>query len=128
MKRELIFVYGKLRKGGEMPMDENFAGSAFVSDATVSGKLYDLGRYPGFAIEGSDSQVIGAVYEVDEETFARLDEIEGSAEYFRRQCDVDLGDRTATCWIYLPDPKSCAGGKLISSGDWIEHSRSRANV
>jgi gamma-glutamylcyclotransferase (GGCT)/AIG2-like uncharacterized protein YtfP len=128
MNRELIFVYGKLRKGGEMPMDENFPGSAFVAEATVSGMLYDLGRYPGLVIEPSGSRVIGAVYEVDDETLKRLDEIEASAKYYRRQYHVDLGERTETCWIYLPEPESCAGGQLIASGDWIEHSRSRAAI
>jgi gamma-glutamylcyclotransferase (GGCT)/AIG2-like uncharacterized protein YtfP len=128
MNKQLIFVYGKLRKGGEMPMDENFAPSAFVGNAAVNGKLYDLGRFPGLVIEESETKVIGAVYEVDDATLRMLDEVEASEQYYRQQSDVDLGGRTATCWIYLHDPESCAGGKLIVSGDWIEHSRTKVSV
>jgi gamma-glutamylcyclotransferase (GGCT)/AIG2-like uncharacterized protein YtfP len=125
MGDHLLFVYGKLRKGGALPMDENFPGSVFVDDARVNGKLYDLGRFPGLVIDGSVSKALGAVYEIDDETLKQLDEIEASAGYYRELHDVTVDGRTVTGWIYLPDRKKCTDDKLIESGDWIEHSRSR---
>lgn len=125
MGDHLLFVYGKLRKGGALPMDENFPGATFVGNATVQGKLYDLGRFPGLVMNGSESKVLGAVYTVDDATLQQLDEIEASAEYYRQLKDAFVGDEQITCWIYLPNSQQCTEDKLIASGDWIEHSRSR---
>lgn len=126
MSDPLLFVYGKLRKGGAMPMDENFPGAVFAGNATVNGKLYDLGRFPGLVMEGSETKVLGAVYRIDDATMQQLDEIEASAGYYRQQRNASIGDETILCWVYLPDPEKCTDDKLIASGDWIEHSRSRS--
>ena len=125
MAGDFIFVYGKLRKGGALPMDENFPGAVFVGNATVNGRLYDLGQFPGLVINGLETKVRGAVYEIDDETLENLDEIEASAEYYRHEREAMVGAQKVICWIYLPDPKKCTDDKLIASGDWIEHSRSR---
>src|SRR5438270_3155908 len=113
MEENLLFVYGKLRKGGALPMDENFAGASFVGNATVNGKLYDLGQFPGLVLDGSDSQVLGAVYKIDDDTITRLDEIEASAEYFRQRRTAVVAKEKVDCWIYLPDPRKCTNDKLI---------------
>lgn len=125
MNDHLLFVYGKLRKGGALPMDENFPGAVFVGNATVNGKLYDLGQFPGLVIDDSETVVHGAVYNVDDGTLLQLDEIEASAEYYRQIKQALIGEEMKKCWIYLPDPQKCTDDKLIASGDWIEHSRSR---
>ena len=125
MDEHFLFVYGKLRKGGELPMDENFPGVTFVGDATVNGRLYDLGRFPGLVMNNAQTHVLGAVYRLNDETLAKLDEIEASAEYYRQLKNALVGDETVTCWIYLPDPQQCTEGKFIASGDWIKHSTSR---
>ena len=126
MNDQFLFVYGKLRKGGALPMDENFPGATFVGEATVNGRLYDLGRFPGLVMDGSESKVHGAVYKIDDATLQELDEIEASAEYYRQLKEASIGDEVVKCWIYLPDPQKCSDDKLIESGDWIEHSTDRA--
>ena len=106
-------------------MDENFPGAVFFGNATVNGKLFDLGQFPGLVMSGSDTQVFGAVYEIDDSTLEQLDEIEASAEYYRQQREAFVDDKEIKCWIYTPDPQKCTDDKLIASGDWIEHSRNR---
>jgi len=125
MSKNLIFVYGKLRKGGALPLDDTFPDSKFIGDATVRGKLFDLGRFPGLVIDGTESVVHGAVYDVSDETLVKLDAIESSAEYYRERYDVMCNGETTNCWIYLPDPEVCTNDRVISSGDWIEHSKMR---
>jgi gamma-glutamylcyclotransferase (GGCT)/AIG2-like uncharacterized protein YtfP len=46
-----------------------------VADAKVSGSLYDLGPYPGLGLNESKSVVVGEVYEVDDETLNKLDDL-----------------------------------------------------
>ena len=124
MENNLLFVYGKLRKGGALPMDENFPDAIYIGEATVDGKLYDLGQFPGLILDGTGSEVFGAVYKIDEATIVQLDEIEASAEYYRQLRNATVDDEKIECWIYLPDPQKCTDDKFIESGDWIEHSRS----
>jgi gamma-glutamylcyclotransferase (GGCT)/AIG2-like uncharacterized protein YtfP len=123
MKKEFLFVYGKLRQGGALPMADHFAGSRSVGNATADGSLYDLGQYPSLVLDGSGSRVLGEVYEIDDETLKQLDAIEASAGYYRTQEKVTAGGRRLACWIYLPDPNVSVGGKLIGSGDWIAYKK-----
>ncbi len=121
--KHLLFVYGKLRRGGGLSMSMNFPDARFIGDARVAGALYDLGHYPGLLLNESNATVIGEVYEVDDETLSELDEIEGSSEYWRRPIDVTLGGEQEKCWIYVPDydAEFYTNRTLISSGDWIEY-------
>lgn len=127
MSKHLVFVYGTLRRGGLRSMPELFPGSKFVGDARAGGSLYDLGPHPFLLLEESGSSVVGEVYEVDGELLKRLDDVESSADYLRRQTEVSLGDRTATCWTYTPDADSFPDGVLIKSGDWVEYARAKTH-
>jgi gamma-glutamylcyclotransferase (GGCT)/AIG2-like uncharacterized protein YtfP len=71
-----IFVYGTLLKG----LERNSAldSSRYLGPALIKARLFDLGSYPGVA-EG-DEDVIGEIYEVDEQTLNNLDAIEGYSE------------------------------------------------
>jgi gamma-glutamylcyclotransferase (GGCT)/AIG2-like uncharacterized protein YtfP len=122
MADQFLFVYGKLRSGGALGMDRHFPGSKSAGDATVNGRLYDLGDYPGLVLDDAGSPTRGEVYEIDEETLRKLDEVEAAADYYRKLTEATLSNQKRTCWIYLPDPERCAGREIISSGDWIEHS------
>jgi gamma-glutamylcyclotransferase (GGCT)/AIG2-like uncharacterized protein YtfP len=121
MADHLLFVYGKLRRAGALAMAEYFPGSTSLGDATVNGRLYDLGDYPGLVLDASGPKVFGEVYEIDAETLNKLDEIEAAADYCRNVTEVTLSGHQKTCWIYLPDQQRCAGHDMITSGDWIEH-------
>src|ERR1700687_770789 len=125
MNKHLVFVYGTLRRGGARAMSMRFPTSKFVADAKVSGRLYDLGAYPGLLLNASSSLVIGEVYEVDDEILNVLDEIEVSSYYWRKQVEISLGTHRRICWIYEPNPESCSHRTLIKSGDWIEYAKTK---
>jgi gamma-glutamylcyclotransferase (GGCT)/AIG2-like uncharacterized protein YtfP len=126
MDKHLVFVYGTLRRGGVRAMPDIFPGARFVGDAKVSGRLYDLGAYPGLVIDKAGSAVAGEVYEVDDEILNRLDEIEASGSYYvRRRIEVSVGDDKMTCWVYEPSPELYSLRTLITSGDWIEYAKTK---
>jgi gamma-glutamylcyclotransferase (GGCT)/AIG2-like uncharacterized protein YtfP len=126
MNKHLVFVYGTLRRGGVRAMPDLFPGSKFIGDASVRGSLYDMGEYPGLLLDESDTPVVGEVYEVDDETLSKLDDIEASAYYLRRRVEVSVGGQSMTCWVYVYDPEYYPRPVLIASGDWIEYERAKA--
>jgi gamma-glutamylcyclotransferase (GGCT)/AIG2-like uncharacterized protein YtfP len=121
MNTHFVFVYGTLRRGGIRALPRIFPDSEFVGAANVNGRLYDFGEYPGLILDESNSMVTGEVYEIDEETLKRLDEIEVSSNYLRKQTEITVNDREVTCWIYEPDPEFYSLSNVITSGDWIEY-------
>jgi gamma-glutamylcyclotransferase (GGCT)/AIG2-like uncharacterized protein YtfP len=108
-------------------MSIRFPNSKFVADARVSGSLYDLGSYPGLLLNESNSLVIGEVYEVDDEILNKLDDIEASSNYWRKQVEISLGTHRRICWIYEPNPEFHSHGTLITSGDWIEYAKTKTD-
>lgn len=127
MNNHLVFIYGSLRRGGPGAMSIRFPNSKFITDAKVSGSLYDLGAYPGLLVNESNSMVIGEVYEVDDELLKKLDEFEASSNYWRKQVEISLGSGCKRCWTYEPDPEFYSFRTLIGSGDWIEFSKTKTD-
>lgn len=123
MTRHLVFVYGSLRSGSPHSMTKRFPHSRFVAEAKVSGSLYDLGEYPGLLLNDLNSQVIGEVYEIDDELLNELDDFEASSNYLRKQVEVSVGNDRRKCWTYQPDPDFYSLSKVITSGDWLEYAR-----
>ncbi|MEP6719497.1 MAG: gamma-glutamylcyclotransferase family protein [bacterium] len=129
MNKHLVFVYGSLRRGSARSMSIRFPTAKFIAEAKVSGSLYDLGEYPGAVIDGSNSLVIGEVYEVGDELLNKLDDFEASSNYRRQQVEISLGTHRRTGWLYVPedDPESYSQHTLIKSGDWIEYARTKTD-
>lgn len=129
LNKHLVFVYGTLRRGSARAMSIRFPDSKFIADAKVSGRLYDLGAYPGLLLNESDSLVIGEVYEVDDELLNKLDDFEASSSYWRKQVEISLGTRRKVCWIYVPEynPEFYSRHTLITSGDWIEYAKTKTD-
>ena len=125
MNKQLVFVYGTLRRGGVRAMPDLFPAAKFIDDANVKGSLYDLGAFPGLLLDEANSLVIGEVYEVDDETLNKLDEIEASTHYWRKQVEISVADSSSLCWVYESDPKYYFHRVLITSGDWIEYVRAK---
>jgi gamma-glutamylcyclotransferase (GGCT)/AIG2-like uncharacterized protein YtfP len=128
MSSHLVFVYGTLRRGNARAMSIRFPNSRFIADAKVSGSLYDLGEYPGLLLDESNSLVIGEVYEVDDETLSKLDDIEASSDYCRKQVETS-GTHRMRCWIYVPEnnPELISRRTLITSGDWVEYAKTKTD-
>src|SRR5947209_16498275 len=96
----LLFVYGTLRRISKHPMARFLAERAkFIGEATVPGRLYYLGRFPGMTeAEAAGETVVGDVYELaSEEALAELDRYEGAESplpsFFERgEAEVTLTD------------------------------------
>ena len=91
--------------------------SVFLSEAILDGYgLYDTGfGYPA-AVKMDGYEIIGEIYEVDEETKARMDILEDEGEMYA--CDqvkvhTDHGDEEALFYRYL---LSTEGMRLCTNG------------
>jgi gamma-glutamylcyclotransferase (GGCT)/AIG2-like uncharacterized protein YtfP len=117
-----VFVYGTLRRGERNDIARYRPLPIFVGEASVDGRLYDLGAYPGVVL-GAGRRVVGEVYRITAEVEAALDILEevkadGSGEYRKRDVPVVLGEQTLRCLVYEIHPERLVGRYLIASGDW----------
>lgn len=131
-----LFVYGSLRRGFHHPaygyISEYFN---LVGDATVRGKLYDLGQYPA-AVPDQDGVIIGEMYTIKDPrqfswAMAQLDDYEGvcceegeSQEYKREMTPVHVNGTEQTAWIYWY-ARPVEGFPVVASGDVLEYYRNR---
>jgi len=108
---DLLFVYGTLKRRSRHPMAKRLAQSArHVGAATIAGRLYNLGRFPGLKEPRSaHDQVAGDVYDLGENADRTLQEMDAyeNAEsppptpYERQQATVTLDDGSVmTVWVY----------------------------
>ena len=117
MERNLVFVYGTLRRG--------FGNSRYLLDK----KTRDLGTHrtvPGFSLylvtggiipgmieDSSTNQVTGELYEVSGKVLKRLDSLEGVPHLYHRNRISLVGN--IRCWAYIW-PRGT--GSYIPSGDY----------
>jgi gamma-glutamylcyclotransferase (GGCT)/AIG2-like uncharacterized protein YtfP len=122
-----LFVYGTLLSNIPSSMSKFLRRRAsLVGKATVAGKLFDLGMYPGF-IAGGEDNVIGELYlikpENEEQTMEMLDAYEsvtGEPEDEYRRVEVEAkvgGGGTFTAQTY-EFTGSVAGKALIPRGNY----------
>ena len=113
-ERKLAFVYGSLLEGfgnHQIISDAKFLGE-HVTDAKYS--LLNLGSFPG-VLENGDTSIVGEVYEVTDEIFARLDMLEGYPTFYgRKQIKTAYGD----AWIYLLPNSYLTKYVKVDSGNW----------
>ncbi len=122
MSTHLLFVYGTLRKGGNNDIVRLYPTSALLGEASVTGRLFDMGGYPAILLDYGGVPVAGEVYEVDGETLAKLDDFEFDAEYDRTSIELSVNGETKTCWIYGPPANLTADKPEITCCDWIIYS------
>jgi gamma-glutamylcyclotransferase (GGCT)/AIG2-like uncharacterized protein YtfP len=127
---DFLFVYGTLRKALDGSLHPYLINQAeFIGNATLPGKLYHVGTYPG-AVPipvGSRQCVQGELYRLFRPhlLLQQLDEYEecGSHfpaphEYLRKQENVSLSDNThLQAWTYIYQ-HSTQGLRLVHKGDW----------
>jgi gamma-glutamylcyclotransferase (GGCT)/AIG2-like uncharacterized protein YtfP len=132
--KTIIFVYGTLRQNYHNHAylnTANFLGEAKTQDKFV---MYFNGRIPFVSESQSISHIMGEVYEVDDLTFAGLDELEGcypisnnpiqfdsESWYTRKQVAVKItgSDDVISVWMYFNE--SANHHSIISSGDYKKH-------
>ena len=110
-------MYGTLRGRSDNPFARLLSERGkFIGDARVSGRLYDLGAYPGARpAEQPNESILGEMFYLAEPgvVLTALDEYEGP-EFARAVVTVG----TLECWIYwYVGP---AAGRVIASGDWLK--------
>jgi gamma-glutamylcyclotransferase (GGCT)/AIG2-like uncharacterized protein YtfP len=122
--RELVFVYGTLRRGGSnhFRMD----GAEFIASGLISGRMYKISWYPGLVLDEAGDDIKGEVYSVDLEMLGNLDSFEGisageteDSEYRRVPTTVTLPDGgTLTAWVWEWRGVFDEGQRL-RHGDWL---------
>ena len=128
-----LFVYGTLRKGRynyDIYLKDN---SQFLQEAYIKGTLYSLkGKVYPAIVEG-DSMVLGEIFEVDQETFDRMDEMEGYVpgrfenEYDKVETDIldaqgNVIDRLPVYWYNVkPEYQKALLDQVIESGDYVAY-------
>lgn len=120
--RNLLFVYGTLRRDGINSITKQYPNSFFIGSSFVNGRLYDMGGYPAIILNETAGAVIGEVYKIDDATFRALDEFEANDDYHRELISVSVDGKTIECWIYRPRPELCEDKPRVESGDWIAYS------
>ena len=127
--RELVFVYGTLRRGGSNGF--RMKGAKLMGRGFVAGKLYTISWYPGLVLGRAGGIVTGEVFRVGAEQMRALDDFEGLAageiegsEYRRVkvECIIESPalDDAEMVWAYEwkgPVDEE----RRIPSGDWIVH-------
>lgn len=112
-----LFVYGTLRSGHSR--SDILENSKLIGTGVTRGTLYDLGPFPGTKFnKGSD--VIGEVYEINQEVLNLLDMIEGNGFLFERKLvPVLVNKEYRDCWAYefLHEVKE---ENVIKSGDYLK--------
>ncbi len=116
-----MFVYGSLMTGAPNHRVMRGARCLGASATVAEFELFDLGAFPGM-VKGGATSVVGEVFEVDDDTLARLDELEGHPTFYER-ARVRLADGTEAEAYLLPRARA-AGRPIVPSGDWRAHTRS----
>lgn len=121
-----VFVYGTLRRGGcnHGRMD----GARRLGAATVRGRLYSLGWYPGLILDSNALEVLGEVFELTEPNhLAELDRYEGCHpdrpgphEYQRVEAEVTTRHGPLSAWIWVWQPPRGAALPPAVGADWLD--------
>ena len=128
---ELLFVYGTLLPGMEPPAMSNLVRQfTLLGPATIRGRLYDIGPYPGVLLD-DDGIVRGQLVQVPSlDLWQRLDRYEAcplpnSADgLFRRVTTKATRDGASPieCWVYVYN-RDLTGATLVEGGCWLTHRR-----
>lgn len=122
-----VFVYGSLLKGfGNHRLLRN---ATFVGEAKTTAEytMISRGGFPG-VFPGGHTEILGELYDVDEETAKRLDWLEGvdykdphNGHYRKEEITLAGGEKA---FIYFIN-EHCQTGPVIESGSWREFTKER---
>lgn len=112
-----VFVYGSLKRGyhnNYLLAESSYLGERITSNETWV--MYSLGRFPGVIRSfhaGVCASISGDLYEVSEQTLARLDMLESNGSFYKREL-VPLHGEDEPAWMYV----------LINSASFMQDMRS----
>lgn len=129
-----LFVYGTLRRGGSNDIARLVPDAMFVAEASMRGRLYDLGEYPALVADENAGWVAGEIYTVPESAWPTLDALEEvvtperpDGYYFRVVAKVRMGVAADNpCEVYVANPVTLRLDRPIASGDWMTHAHRSA--
>ena len=115
-----LFVYGSLRRTAPGRHHPLLRDARYVGAASISGSLYDLGRYSCIVRDSTRRRVFGELYDLPGETAQRtlraLDRYEG-AEFARQRVYATLRDGTRrAAWAYVLRGRPPESARRIESG------------
>lgn len=117
---QCLFVYGTLKRGFSNPWSRRLWSHArFAGEASLPGRLYDLGPFPAFVEDASSGTLVhGEVAELsDPGLLAQLDHYEG-AQYARLLRRARMHDgREREAWVYVWRAP-LANARFIPGGRW----------
>lgn len=119
MSKTKVAVYGSLREG--MGNHRLLIGSDLLGHFNVEGfEMYSYGAFP--FIKHGDGTIIVEVYEVDEETFKRLDRLEGYPSFYDREL-IEVGGQHQA-WIYFIE-QDASDNLRVENGDWKDWKKNK---
>ena len=123
-----VAVYGTLRAGGINDIARLGSGVVCVGTTRLSGRLHDLGWYPGLRLGGAQ-QVLAEVYAINPAIEQAMDRIEGLwpedvGEYAKRLLTLPVarpsGEACALqVLVYEALPPAVQGAPVIAASDWL---------
>jgi len=121
-----VFVYGSLKRG--FHNHGLLSKSTFLSEGASCGlEMYSLGSFP--AVTHGKGSVVGEIWEVDDDTLADLDRLEGHPNFYRREvmdiwCDNMNGNLPCYVYVYQGQVRD-----HIPEGEWKhEHLQAQAHA
>lgn len=102
-----LFVYGTLKKGGELHAELKSQGSRFVGAGKIKGRLFRIRgeSYPGALPSSGREYVQGELYKLEQprQALKKLDAIEGCDEglFVRKRVDAWIGSKKVRVWTYF---------------------------
>lgn len=133
-----VFVYGTLRAGesndiGRAAARHSIEAPRLLGEASLRGRLYDFGAYPGLVYDEEEEPVVGEVYTIAPALLPVLDEIEEIVPgrdglFMRDNCEVEVAGRMVRCLYYPIRATSARGLPRIDGGDWVGHHRARRDL
>tara|TARA_B100001057_G_C22423839_1_gene784641 strand:+ start:155 stop:568 length:414 start_codon:yes stop_codon:yes gene_type:complete len=119
-----VFVYGTLMSGNSTRGLNMFPGTQLVGKAETKNanfSLWDLGNFPAVSTRG-DNKIQGEVWNVSQETFDTLDQIEGYPNFYTRQ---QVETTQGKAWMYyIPDVTEYQGVDQITGKGTVKWERS----
>lgn len=111
----LVFVYGTLMKGELHHTSMTHARFLRAAETEPAYDLVQIDYYPAM-IAGGSARIVGELYEVDDQTLARLDELEEVPAYYERT-SITLADGTVAHTYVMPRERA-ADARPIPSGSF----------
>ena len=110
----IVFVYGTLMKGELHHTSIAHARFVRAAETLPEYDLVQIDYYPAM-LEGGQCRIMGELYEIDDETLKRLDELEEVPHYYERRT-IELADGTAAQTYVMPRERMTKGSLPIPSG------------